>query len=125
MVSTPISRTSPRGFFHSQQLPACALVLTVIAWIGLAPWRPILSGDDWGFYDSVTRTIAQGRPIVSDWLAPATVGLTVPAAGMAWLTGDLWIGSMALMGVFGVLGLAALWLLLRTLDVPPARIALA
>jgi hypothetical protein len=109
---------------HSQFLPALALTLTVIAWIGLTPWRPILSGDDFGFYDSVVRTITEGRPIVSDWLAPATVGLTVPAAAMTWLVGDLWLGSMAIMGAFGLLGLAALWFLLRGLDIQPTRIAL-
>ena len=88
------------------------------------PWRPILSGDDFGFYDSVVRTITERRPIVSDWLAPATVGLTVPAAGMTWLVGDLWVGSMAIMGIFGLLGLAALWYLLRGLEIQPAKIAL-
>jgi len=117
--------TQLRGLFRGQFLPALALALTAIAWIGLSPWRPILSGDDFGFYDSVVRTITEGRPIVSDWLAPATVGLTVPAASMTWLVGDLWVGSMAIMGIFGLLGLAALWFLLRGLEIQPARIALA
>src|SRR3954468_834276 len=96
--------TQLRGLFRGQFLPALALALTAIAWIGLSPWRPILPGGDFGFYDSVVRTITEGRPIVSDWLAPATVGLTVPAASMTWLVGDLWVGSMAVMGLFGFLG---------------------
>ena len=121
-----MTQVSPavRGFLHSPLLPALALALTIIGWIGLAPWRPILAGDDWGFYDSVTRTIIHGRPIVSDWLAPATVGLTLPAAGMTLLVGDLWGGSMLVMGIFGLVGLVALWFLLRALAVRPTRIAL-
>jgi hypothetical protein len=116
--------TQLRDFIRGQILPALALALAVGAWIGLTPWRPILAGDDFGYYDSVVRTLTEGRPIVSDWLSPTTVGLTVPAAGMTWLVGDLWAGSMATMGLFGVLGLAALWLLLHELHLPPARIAL-
>lgn len=113
-----------RRFGQAQFLPPLALALTFVAWLGLAPWRPILAGDDFGFYDSVVRTLLEGRPIVSDWLAPATVGLTLPATMLTWLVGDLWFGSMLTMGLFGALGLVALWGVLRGLALPPARIAL-
>lgn len=114
----------PRQFFRTQFLPPLVLALMFVAWLGLAPWRPMLASDDFGFYDSVIRTMTEGRPIVSDWLSPATVGLSLPAVLGTWLVGDLWIGSMVIMGLFGVVGLAALWSFLHRLAMPPGKIAL-
>jgi hypothetical protein len=85
----------------------------------------MLAGDDWGFYDSVVLTIIHGRPVVSDWLSPSTVGLSIPAAWLSLVVGNVWLGSMAVVGVFGTLGLAGFWSLLRSLNIAPNHIALA
>jgi hypothetical protein len=99
-------------------------MVTALAWLALMPWRPILAGDDFGYYDSVLLTLSSGRPLVSDWLAPSTVGLTVPAALLSVAFGDVWAGSMIVMGVAGLLGLTAIWSILHTCGVGPGRSAL-
>lgn len=88
--------------------PFVAFVLLAVGWVGLGPWRPNLAGDDFGYYDSVVRTLTEGRMVVSEWLNPFSVGLTVPAGMMTAMTGDLWLGCMLTVGTFGFFGVWAL-----------------
>lgn len=94
-------------------LPRVALLTLAGLWLGLVPWRPLLAGDDFGYYDSVVRSLGEGRWVTSDWLNPFSVGLTLPAAQMVNWTGDLWLGCVLTVGLFGALGLWAWGHLLR------------
>lgn len=108
----------------SQKLagPKTALLIVAIAWIGLMPWRPVLSCNDWAFYDSVFSTIATGRAVVNDYLYPSTIGLTVPAAALTLLIGNPWVACMSLTGVLGFLAPISIWQLLSRLKIENAQI---
>jgi hypothetical protein len=69
--------------------PPAALAGAALLWLLLQPWRPGLVTDDWAYFDSVVLTVQAGRPVVSDYLGPTTVGLTVPVALAAGATGDV------------------------------------
>lgn len=111
----------PTSSFSPRQRQLAAVALAILAWLLLAPWRPILAGDDWGFYNSVLLTIRNGWPTVSDWLNPATIGLTVPATWAVQLTGQLWLGSLLVIGGFGVAALLGWARLLAVLGVAERR----
>lgn len=101
------------------------LIVCAFLWLGLLPWRPNLAGDDFGYYESVIATIAEGRVMLSDWLNPFSVGLTIPAAVFTSATGDIWLGCMLTVGLFGLVGGAALFTLLGELGVSRSAAATA
>ncbi len=96
-----------------------ALALAVFGWLALEPWRPILEGDEWGYFESIDLTVRARWPVVSDWLNPTTVGLTTPAAVLSVIVGNPWLGGALTLGALGCLGLLGFRRLLAGLSLDP------
>jgi hypothetical protein len=116
-----------RRYFNNtdQTRTAATAILMTAIWIGLEPWRPMLAGDDFGYFESVLLTLSRGRVVLSDWLNPFSVGLTVPAAAVTSWVGDIWLGCMLTVGAFGLLGAGALRALLHELGLSRTNATMA
>lgn len=92
--------------------PQIFLVLFVCLNSLVLPKQLILKNDDFGYLDSVVRSLREGQLVVSDFLEPFAITLTFLSSLSYHLTQNLWLATYGLLLIIQI----ALWFVIFSLS---------
>ncbi len=98
--------------FKDRYFIAGILVFLVI-YILLIPCRIIMISDDFGYYDSIVKTIQHGTVMASDWLEPTNAFLSLVCWMTYKLTGNFYLSTIGILALCSMLNFMFMFILIK------------